>query len=1114
MSETVSVKIRLSDEGTFKKVEVDADDLRDAVRHIKEETDRLNGSIVNFAQTSQAIDLLQQSIGSLMGGMQNLLSAYSAQEVAETQLANNMRNTMDARDEDIQSIMDLCAAQQRLGVIGDEVQISGAQELATYLEKKSSLERLIPVMNDMLAQQYGLNASQENAAQIGSMLGKVMEGQTGALSRYGYSFDEVQEQILKFGTEEEKAAVLAEVVESAVGGMNAELAKTDSGRQQKLANTIGDIKEKLGSMAKSAAPVMTVASSILSMAANAGKALTSMKALAAAVDLTALKSKLLATHAKAQNLVLKLWGPSATTATVSTWALNAAVAALYATMTMGIGAIIAVIAGLFSRLSSSADDAADKVDNLQEAMDAFSDGVSSAKAELDMEINRLSSLIKANGDTAKAVDELNQKYGEAFGYHKTAAEWYDILTNKSKAYCMQIGYEAKAKALAEKIASLEIERDDKRQQRNDLVEKGDIIHNRKDGKAFKALTDDIIDAGIQIERLQAQWDTCISKMHDAETELNKPLASGTGGMDVNAMSYEELGRAIESYNSELSKLDPANKAEIDRLTAINKKLTERKHTLGILLGLEQKSKTDKEIPTAAPKTYKQLGDAISYYEDKLKNTDPAERAVVASLVDQIATYREKQRAIEQQQAALQRPKELKTLQDIDDELRYQQTLRKTASRESIAAIDAEIRRLNDLKTAFEDSSHVALPIDQIHTYKQLGDEISYYEDKLKHATETERAEIKAHINELQELKAKWDDTLAELEAPEDITRLKTISDLDKAISYYSARQKKASADEIVAIQRTINQLEKKKAALTGLTELPAMQDELSGLGKLSGEKLTLELELIGLDGIKNKIRSLNKMLADTKNPLDSKQRKEVENMVTAWEGYEKQLKASNADMRTAWGGIKGIAGGVRSITDALNDQENAWDAVQGIIDGVLSIYDGFKTVIGLINMLTAVSSAHTTAKTLEAEAEVAEAATTTAGATTTAAAVAANTTALGIETAAWSALSAAKTFAAHASIPFYGTVVAAGFIAAQQATIIAAAIPKFADGGLAYGPTLGIFGEYANASHNPEVVAPLDRLQALLGIGGSGKGGKVKFEIKGRRLVGVMEKEYNYRKRS
>jgi hypothetical protein len=47
-----------------------------------------------------------------------------------------------------------------------------------------------------------------------------------------------------------------------------------------------------------------------------------------------------------------------------------------------------------------------------------------------------------------------------------------------------------------------------------------------------------------------------------------------------------------------------------------------------------------------------------------------------------------------------------------------------------------------------------------------------------------------------------------------------------------------------------------------------------------------------------------------------------------------------------------------------------------------------------------------------------------------------------------------------------------------------AAIPKFAKGGIAYGPTLGMFGEYAGASGNPEVVAPLDRLRDLIQPGG------------------------------
>ena len=38
----------------------------------------------------------------------------------------------------------------------------------------------------------------------------------------------------------------------------------------------------------------------------------------------------------------------------------------------------------------------------------------------------------------------------------------------------------------------------------------------------------------------------------------------------------------------------------------------------------------------------------------------------------------------------------------------------------------------------------------------------------------------------------------------------------------------------------------------------------------------------------------------------------------------------------------------------------------------------------------------------------------------------------------------------------------------------------FADGGIVSGPTMGLVGEYANASTNPEVIAPLDKLKGML----------------------------------
>lgn len=172
--------------------------------------------------------------------------AYDTQVQGEMKLATVMRNTMGASNAEIQSIMDLVAAQQELGIVSDSAQLAGAQELATYVKQKTTLETLIPVMNDMAVQQYGYNVTAQETANIATMLGKVMNGQVSGLSRLGYSFDDAQKAVLKYGTETERAAMLAKVVGESVNGMNAALASTPTGRMQQLKNTLGDIKERFG----------------------------------------------------------------------------------------------------------------------------------------------------------------------------------------------------------------------------------------------------------------------------------------------------------------------------------------------------------------------------------------------------------------------------------------------------------------------------------------------------------------------------------------------------------------------------------------------------------------------------------------------------------------------------------------------------------------------------------------------------------------------------------------------------------------------------------------------------------------------------------------------------
>ena len=192
-----------------------------------------------------------------------------------------------------------------------------------------------------------------------------------------------------------------------------------------------------------------------------------------------------------------------------------------------------------------------------------------------------------------------------------------------------------------------------------------------------------------------------------------------------------------------------------------------------------------------------------------------------------------------------------------------------------------------------------------------------------------------------------------------------------------------------------------------------------------------------------------------------------------------------------WGGLKGIGNSIRDIKSALTETDNAWDALTQTIDGFISMFQSVQQVVEIIKTITAATQTMQSVRDAATQKELGNAT----------AEVAANTAKAGSGAAS-----------SVASIPYVGPVLA---IAAMASVIAAlASLPKFANGGLVYGPTVGLMGEYGGASSNPEVIAPLSRLRALLGIDGPTQPSEVKFRIAGRELVGIANKQRNIYRRS
>ena len=858
---TISITFKLDgDSKSFKDLAKDADGLKQVITSTLSEAQQLKGNVINFAALATGIDAAQRSFSQLQSGMKDLADAYAVQEVAETKLATVMQQRMGATDAEIQSIKELASAQQEIGVIGDEVQLSGAQQIATFLNEKASLETLIPAMNNLLAQQKGLNASTGDAVQVGNLMGKAMMGQVDALKRVGISFTEAEANVIKYGTEQERAAMLAQVIQNNVGDMNAELAATDSGKQQQLVNTLGDMKEQIGGLVNGALPFVT-------MAAQASQALAAVSTLIAGI-----KTLTTTLYASTKAFI------ASTAATIKNKVATLAVAAAQKVVT----------------IATNAWKAAQVVLNMI------------------LTANPIGLIITAIGLLVTAVITA---YNNCESFRKIVDGVWEAI-----------------KPLANAIM-------------NGLA------------KAFEWL----------VEKCKEAW------------EWLKNIL-GLGGKKVEV-----------AVNVSKPKAAPA-----------------------IDLGETQKKYANAgSTPKAAtPKTPKA---AIPVY-------------------DEAAT----------------------TLKGINDNIEVLRAKLQTASVEEAAAINQQIAGWQAKADAIENAGKAAddnTPLwkEDAATLREIGDNIEILQAKLQDATAEEAAAINQQIDAWN---AKADAIKNAGKAVDNGPLWKedasTIKDISDNIEILNKQLQTASIDEAAAINQQIDAWNAKA------------------------------------DAIKNAGREA-----------------------------EKTGTSVGKSLKSGWGAIKGMASSVESITEALKGNGSAWQIVCGIVDGFIGLYEGIQTVIGIINLLSAASAAHAATKGVEATAEGTEATVRATTAATNAATSAAIITANKLEAASWKELAASEYMAAHAYIPFAGFGIAMGFTTAMLAAVTAAGIPMLADGGLASGPTLAMVGEYAGASGNPEVIAPLDKLRGLLAEPAAPIDfSKVEFRIKGRELVGILSKEDNLTRRS
>lgn len=812
---------------------------------------------------------------------------------------------------------------------------------------------------------------------------------------------------------------------------------------QMFKNWLGGVTDGFAGIVNSAMPFLNLASTIGIVAMSFTSMGNAVKVCGGAVLAFSRNTVLAAVAQKAWNFVVaggkraitsltlgaSMYATSLGFATAATRVLTWAIRGLM--VASGIGVVYGIVTVAVELFGNKSEEAAGKVDQLTEAeqrqqqqAEQLTQVRNDAVAAMETEKTTLKTLIDTHADATDEVNRLNNQYGEIFGTYNTAADWYDTLVEKSKAYCNQLVREEQIKQRAHRLSEIKSQIDDlaatgrqfvtdnpRYAWRNNAWDKPQILY-QKDGKSYYA-TPHYYFNWQKRDKLQKQY--------DAEQ----------------ALMQKDIADYVAEGNKLRGKRRPATRPDT------NPTNTPKRAGTGSRRNTDKTSKPDKP--------------------DKPKEAPTAEEIINASLQDEDKKL---------QQLWLDRTNANRSLDEYSDKIdsgeldindanvyseyekRYDaaSAADKAFGKESeairgrIASLRGQQQELADLRAEMQ------TPVSP-GTFADIDAGMHLVQQRMDHASGDELKALARRLEELKQLRAGMEKQLRPL--PKTAAEVSTSGDIDAQISLYSEMQQDADAQGVWEFQKRIEELNKKKYTVEVGMRLPEMQRTLDELAGLDGKQLTVKLQAIGLDEMQAKIKDIEKILANP-GSLSPDLLKELQRQLALWKKYHKDVEQTDTVLKNMEG-MSSAAGAIDRLGQSFKNLSSESKGLQAAIAGVSLAASLAQMVADMVKL------------------------------------------------------------AGTKSVTVWDWIAA---IAAGTATIVSSAmafksIGVFAEGGVVSGPTLALVGEYAGASNNPEVIAPLNKLRSMLDTGDGGFGGKkdVTFKIKGRNLEGVLHRERRVRQR-
>lgn len=183
------------------------------------------------------------SVRSAVNFVKEAIEASNEAQNINTQLAVTLKNSGNGQD----AYDQLTAAATKYGMYTQTAMTAAAAEFATYVSDSDAVESLMGTLTNYMAGMSGGGAlDTQQVVDYATQLGKVLNGTFDGIAKKGFTVSDAQKEILQTGTDMEKAAVVADIINESWGNLYEQMSNTPEGKMVALNNSISQIKENLG----------------------------------------------------------------------------------------------------------------------------------------------------------------------------------------------------------------------------------------------------------------------------------------------------------------------------------------------------------------------------------------------------------------------------------------------------------------------------------------------------------------------------------------------------------------------------------------------------------------------------------------------------------------------------------------------------------------------------------------------------------------------------------------------------------------------------------------------------------------------------------------------------